>query len=145
MNTSRRSAWLRFEVLAALSLGVLLPTLETVRRGFAHWSVNFTTMFEDYFAGMALLAAAAGTAWRARWAPGWMVVTWSGVTFMMLSSTVNQVERQLRDDLEPHSLVVLVIKLLLTVASAYALWRSLKAPAADPVLRTAGSSSPSAC
>jgi hypothetical protein len=105
----------------------LLPILETIRRGFSYWSVNFTTMFEDYFAGIALLAAALGTMARARWAPGWMIVTWSGTTFMMLSSTVNQVERQLRGDLEPHNMTVLLIKLLLTAASAYALWRSLRA------------------
>jgi hypothetical protein len=48
----------RFDVVAAILLGILLPTLETVRRGIGHWSVSFTTMFEDYLAGAALIACA---------------------------------------------------------------------------------------
>jgi hypothetical protein len=38
----------RFDVIAAIVLGILIPTLETVRRGIGYWSVSFTTMFEDY-------------------------------------------------------------------------------------------------
>ncbi|HKG59299.1 MAG TPA: hypothetical protein VKB05_05925 [Pyrinomonadaceae bacterium] len=41
---------MRFEVVAALVIGILLPVLETARRGISHWTVNFTTMFEDYLA-----------------------------------------------------------------------------------------------
>ena len=48
---------LRFEALAALVLGVLLLLLETYRRGLGYWRVEFTTMFEDYFAGALLLVA----------------------------------------------------------------------------------------
>lgn len=115
----------RFEVTLAVLLGLLLPILETARRGWDHWSVNFTTMFEDYAAGLALLAAVWGS-WRGlRWAPAWTLITWSGISFMMLISTVSQVERQWRGDLEPHSVVILVVKLLLLLASVYALLLSL--------------------
>jgi hypothetical protein len=111
----------RFEIWLAVLLGLLLPGLETARRGWDHWSVNFTTMFEDYAAGAALLAAAFG-AWRKRrWAPAWMLITWSGITFMMLISTVSQIEKHWRGDLEPHSAVVLVVKVMLLLASACAL------------------------
>ena len=114
-----------FEVILAVLLGLLLPALETARRGWDHWSVNFTTMFEDYAAGFALLVAAFGI-WRGRrWAPAWMVVTWSGISFNLFISTVGQIEQQIRGDREPHSGVVLVVKVVLLLASVYALWRSL--------------------
>jgi hypothetical protein len=116
----------RFDIIAAISLGILLPTLETIRRGFEYWSVSFTTMFEDYAAGVALLVAGIGALRNEAWAKSWMVMTWSGVTFMMLLSTVSQVERQLRGDIESHGLVVLVVKLLLLLTSVFALVRSLR-------------------
>lgn len=116
---------IRFEVFLAVLLGLLLPGLETARRGWDHWSVNFTTMFEDYAAGIALLAAAFGVWRERRWAPAWMMITWSGITFMLLISTVSQIEKQWRGDLEPHSSVVLVVKLVLLFASAFALGKSL--------------------
>jgi hypothetical protein len=116
----------RFDIIAAILLGILLPTLETIRRGFEYWSVSFTTMFEDYAAGVALLVAAIGALRNTTWGRSWMVISWSGVTFMMLLSTVSQVERHLRGDIEPHSLVVLVVKLLLLLTSAFALIRSLR-------------------
>ena len=45
----------------AVILGVLAqsrpktPVLETMRRGFAHWLVNSTTMADDYIMGAVLL------------------------------------------------------------------------------------------
>lgn len=132
MNT-RFTIISRLEVSAAFLLGVLLPALETARRGLGYWSVNFTTMFEDHVAGAALLAAAVGTLRQAAWAPAWMVITWSGITFMMLVSTVSQIEKQIRGDLEAHSGIVLFIKLLLLAASAFALWQALRRlPGSDP-------------
>ena len=117
---------LRPELLLAVMLGLLLPALETARRGWAHWSVDFTTMFEDYAGGAALLVAAFAT-WRgARWAPAWMLVAWSGISFMMLLSTVSQLEKQWRGDLEPHSAVVLIVKLALLLISVYATLQSLR-------------------
>ena len=46
---------MRFETISAFAIGILLPLLETGRRGIGHWSINFTTMFEDYVAGALLL------------------------------------------------------------------------------------------
>ena len=46
---------MRSEVRGALVIGLLLPLLETYRRGLAHWGVEFTSMFEDYLAGGLLL------------------------------------------------------------------------------------------
>ncbi len=37
----------RFNVIAAMAIGILLPALETIRRGLSFWFVSFTTMFED--------------------------------------------------------------------------------------------------
>jgi hypothetical protein len=116
----------RFDVMAAIAVGLLLPVLETIRRGFDHWSVNFTTMFEDYAGGAALLVAAVGVLRRAPWANLWMVISWSGITFMMLISTVSQVERNLTGDLEARSTLVLFIKVLLLVTSALALTQSAR-------------------
>ena len=49
---------MRFQVRSAIAIGLLLPVLETVRRGMGHWAIEFTTMFEDYLAGALLLVAA---------------------------------------------------------------------------------------
>ena len=86
---------MRFDVIAAIILGILIPTLETVRRGIDYWSVSFTTMFEDYLAGIALIVCALGALRGARWAPLSLLIVWSGVASMMLLSTVSQIERHL--------------------------------------------------
>ena len=44
--------------------GVLLPVLETIRRGFGHWAVHTTTMLEDYLAGGLLIVAGLAAARR---------------------------------------------------------------------------------
>jgi hypothetical protein len=43
-------------------MGIVLPLLETCRRGMSEWTVDFTTMFTDYLAGALLLVG--------RWAEG---------------------------------------------------------------------------
>ncbi len=118
---------MRINLWAAIALGILLPTLETIRRGFDHWSVNFTTMFEDYAAGVCLLAAAVGSLLRSSWAATWMVIIWSGTMFMLLISTVSQFERHFwGGDPEPRSGIVLVIKLGLLAISLVALVQSVR-------------------
>jgi hypothetical protein len=117
----------RFNVVAAIGLGILLPTLETMRRGMSHWFVNFTTMFEDYLGGLALLACAFGALRGARWAPLALLMVWSGVTFMMLISTVSQLERHFwGDSPEARSGTVLVAKLILWVVCVIALIQSAR-------------------
>jgi hypothetical protein len=104
----------RFEVIAALVIGVLLPVLETGRRGISHWTVNFTTMFEDYLAG-ALLLVGGWAAYRSKsWGPVFLVLAWAYFSGQLTSSFVGQLEDTLRQTAsEPGNLMVLVVKFLL--------------------------------
>jgi len=100
---------MRFDVGAALAVGVLLPALETVRRGVGEWAVDFTTMFEDYVAGALLLTGAWAVRRERKWGRLFLVVAWSYVTGMMSSSVWYQLEETVRGSVsEPP--VVLVVK-----------------------------------
>jgi len=105
---------MRFEVIAAFVIGVLLPVLETARRGISTWTVNFTTMFEDYLAG-ALLLVGGWAAYRAKsWGALFLVLAWAYFSGLMTSSFVGQLEETLRQTAsEPGNLMVLVVKFLL--------------------------------
>lgn len=105
---------MRFEVGAAFAIGVLLPVLETCRRGVGYWGVEFTTMFEDYVAG-ALLLTGGWAAYRARpWGAVFLVLAWAYVAGLMGSSFWSQLEETLRHTAaEPHNLLVVVVKSLL--------------------------------
>jgi hypothetical protein len=119
---------LRFEVIAAFVLGVLLPVLETLRRGFEHWAIESTTMLEDYLAGAALLAAGWAAARGAKFADPLLLAVWSGVGTMMTLSFIGQIEETLRAvELEPHNSAVLVIKSLLWASCAIAVGKSFHA------------------
>ncbi len=105
---------MRFEVISAFAIGLLLPVLETIRRGIAYWSVNVTTMAEDYFAGGLLLLAGVLSLQAKPSAPLLLLSAWTFVTGMMTSSFFYQVEATLRGiDLEPMHSAVLVFKFLL--------------------------------
>ena len=105
---------MRFEIIAAFVIGVLLPVLETARRGINYWTINFTTMFEDYLAG-ALLLVGGRVAYRSRsWGPVFLVLAWAYFSGLMTSSFVSQVEETLRQTVdEPDNLIVVVVKFLL--------------------------------
>lgn len=105
---------MRFEIIAAFAIGVLLPLLETARRGITHWTINFTTMFEDYVAG-ALLLIGGWAAYRSKsWGPVFLVLAWAALSGLMTSSFVGQLEETLRQTAsEPHNLLVVVVKFLL--------------------------------
>jgi hypothetical protein len=105
---------MRFEIIAAFVIGVLLPILETARRGISHWAINFTTMFEDYLAG-ALLLVGGWAAYRSKsWGPMFLVLAWAYFSGLMTSSFVGQVEETLRHTVdEPDNLIVVVVKFLL--------------------------------
>ena len=105
---------MRFEIIAAFVIGVLLPILETARRGISHWAINFTTMFEDYLAG-ALLLIGGWAAYRSKsWGTVFLVVAWAYFSGLMTSSFVAQIEETLRQSAsEPNNLLVVVVKSLL--------------------------------
>lgn len=104
----------RFERTSAFVIGALLPILETCRRGIGHWSVDFTTMFEDYVAGALLLVAAWASHRGKTWSGLFLVLAWAYVTGMMGPSFWYQLEETLRGTAnEPYNLVVLAVKLIL--------------------------------
>lgn len=119
---------MRFEIIAAFAIGALLPVLETARRGISHWTVNFTTMFEDY-AGGALLLAGAWAALRSKsWGAVLLVLAWASVTGLMTSSFLGQLEETLRQTAEePNNLLVVVVKFLLWSVSMVSLVFSFRA------------------
>src|ERR671913_2167035 len=99
-----RGPIMRFEVIAAFVIGILLPVLETARRGIAHWTVDFTTMFEDYLGG-ALLLIGGWVAYRAKsWGATFLVVSWASITGGMTTSFVSQLEDTIRETVaEPNN------------------------------------------
>ena len=105
---------MRFEVIAAFAIGILLPVLETCRRGISHWGVDFATMFEDYVAG-ALLLVGGWASYRARhWGALFLVLAWAYVTGMMGGSFWYQLEDTFRHTAsEPNNLLVVSVKFLL--------------------------------
>lgn len=105
---------MRFEIIAAFVIGVLLPVLETARRGIGHWAINFTTMFEDYLGGTLLLIGA-WAAYRAkRWGAMFLALAWGSISGLMTTSFIAQVEATVRGTAtEPHNLVVVLVKFLL--------------------------------
>lgn len=105
---------MRFEIIAAFAIGLLLPVLETARRGIAHWTVDFTTMFEDYLGGAVLLIGAWG-AYRARpWGATFLVLAWASISGLMTSSFVSQLEDTIRQTAtEPNNMVVVIVKFVL--------------------------------
>ena len=105
---------MRFEVVAAFVVGILLPILETGRRGISHWAINFTTMFEDYLAG-ALLLIGAWASYRGRsWGSIFLVLAWASFFGLMDSSFLGQLEETLRGTAsEANNLLVVFVKFLL--------------------------------
>lgn len=118
---------MRFEVITAFAIGVLLPVLETYRRGISYWFVEFTTMFEDYVAG-ALLLIGGWASYHARpWGKTFLVLAWAYVAGLMGSSFWSQLEETLRHTAsEPDNLLVVVVKSLLWGISVVALALSFK-------------------
>jgi hypothetical protein len=118
---------MRFEIIAAFVIGALLPVLETARRGISHWTINFTTMFEDYVGG-ALLLIGAWAAYRAKsWGVVFLVLAWAAVSGLMTSSFLGQLEETLRGtETEPNNLLVVVVKFLLWSVAMISLVLSLR-------------------
>jgi uncharacterized membrane protein YidH (DUF202 family) len=123
---------MRFEVGTALVGGVLLPFLETDRRGPGYWAVEFTTMFEDYVAGALLIAGGLAVVRGERYGPLLLLTAWAYCTGLMSSSAWYQIESTIRGvDPEPHNAVVLVVKLLMWGTCVAALVLSFRAARAN--------------
>lgn len=103
---------MRFDTGAAFAIGVLLPALETLRRGMATWRSDFTTMFEDYVAGALLLLGARAALHRPVQGRVLLLIAWSYVTGLMSSSVWYQLEETLRGTVEEPA-EVLIVKLML--------------------------------
>lgn len=118
---------MRFEIATAFVIGALLPVLETARRGISHWTVNFTTMFEDY-AGGALLLIGAWAAYRAKsWGAVLLLMAWGSICGLMTSSFLAQLESTLRGaETEQHNLVIVIVKFLLWSVSMTSLVLSFR-------------------
>lgn len=105
---------MRFEVVAAFAIGILLPVLETVRRGISHWAVDFTTMFEDYLGGALLLIAAFAALRRRVWSGKFLILAWAAVSGVMTTSFISQLEDTIKGAAtEPNNLIVVIVKFLL--------------------------------
>jgi hypothetical protein len=105
---------MRFEVIAAFAIGILVPLLETCRRGISYWTVDFTTMFEDYVAG-ALLFTGGWASYRARpWGSIFLLLAWAYFSGLMSSSFWSQLEETFRQTAsEPNNLMIVAVKALL--------------------------------
>ena len=125
---------MRFEVIAAFVVGALLPVLETVRRGISHWTVDFTTMFEDYLGG-ALLLIGGWVAYRAKsWGATFLLLSWASITGGMTTSFVSQLEDTIRQTAaEPNNAVVVSVKFLLWATCVTALVLSFRRVARVPL------------
>ena len=105
---------MRFEIIAAFAIGILLPVLETARRGIGHWTINFTTMFEDYLAGMLLLVGGWAAYRKKSWGAVFLVLAWAYFSGLITSSFIGQLEETLRQTAsEPGNLLVVIVKFLL--------------------------------
>jgi hypothetical protein len=105
---------MRFEVIAAFVVGLLLPVLETYRRGIGYWRVDFTTMFEDYVAGALLLIGGWASQQARSWAATFLVLASAYFAGLMGSSFWSQLEETLRRGAsEPDNLLVVIVKFLL--------------------------------
>jgi len=105
---------MRFEVAAAFVMGALIPVLETIRRGFTYWTIEFTTMFEDYVAGALLLIGAWSSYQSRRGGAVILVLAWAYFAGLMSSSFWSQLEETLRQtSTEPHNILVVVVKFVL--------------------------------
>ena len=118
---------MRFEIVAAFVIGALLPVLETARRGISHWTINFTTMFEDYVGGALLLVGGWAAYHEKSWGQVFLLLAWASISGLMTSSFVAQVEATLRQTAsEPHNLLVVVVKFLLWSVSIISLLLSFR-------------------
>lgn len=118
---------MRFEVIAAFVMGILLPVLETARRGIGYWAIDFTTMFEDYLAGTLLLVGAWATYCMRAWGSTFLVLAWAWLAGLLGSSFWGQLEETLRHTAsEPNNLLVVGVKFLMWITCVVSLVLSFR-------------------
>jgi hypothetical protein len=83
-------------VLFGYLLGIALPVLETIRRGFTHWLVNTTTMADDYIMGAVLLTACISWSLNKKNAKIVLVIAWAYVLGVMNAAFWGHFEGHLR-------------------------------------------------
>ena len=82
--------------IMAYVMGFIFIVGETSRRGFEYFSVNATTMVEDYLCGILLLCAALFWSMRHEIAPKLMVASWAYATGGMFVPFFAHLEAYLR-------------------------------------------------
>jgi hypothetical protein len=87
---------MRAVILLGYLLGIAFPVLETMRRGFAHWGVNSTTMADDYIMGAVLLAACISWSLGMKSAKIFLVIAWAYVLGVMNAAFWGHLEGHLR-------------------------------------------------
>lgn len=118
---------MRAEVLLAYVVGIALPVVETLRRGFAHWGVNATTMLEDYLIGAVLVVSAAWARTGEPRANALLLGAWASATTMLTMSSIGQIEVTLRGvGVEPYNFAVLLVKFAGCAISWFALRRAFR-------------------
>ena len=105
---------MKIVVLLGYLLGIALPVLETMRRGFSHLQVNATTMFDDYIMGAFLLAACISWSLDKKNAKILFVIAWAYVLGVMNAAFWGHFEGHLRDvaicDNDPAEVGAIVFK-----------------------------------
>jgi hypothetical protein len=118
---------MQFEVASAWVIGILLPLLETYRRGINYWTIDFTTMFEDYVAAALLLVGAWASYKTRTWGPRFLLLAWAYFTGLMSSSFWYQLEETFwHTASEPNNPLVLLVKLLLWATAVLSLILSFR-------------------
>jgi hypothetical protein len=80
----------------AYIMSIVFIVGETSRRGFEYFSINASTMFEDYFCGILLLTAAILWSKKNPKAPKFMIAAWAYATGGMFIPFYAHLEAYLR-------------------------------------------------
>jgi len=117
---------MRFEVVAAYALGVLLPLAEVMRRGRNVESI--TAYADDFIVGALLLVAAWSVSQRKAWGNGLLAGAWGVLCGGLYYSFFGQLERG--GNADPSGLpnnILVAIKGVIYIIALTALVRAVRA------------------